>query len=160
VNIVGDARPEILAPINDGFVYAIGPDGQRLWRYDFAHGAPKTFASEVVVADLNKDGAPELVFGTYSLDANAGHLVVLANTGALLYDITLPNQGTDGNGIGVPAAPAIGDLDGDGALEIVVMTFDHGLDVFTVPGSGGDCILWSTGRGGPLRNGAGPSTVK
>lgn len=25
-NIVGDARPEIVAPINDGYVYAIGPD--------------------------------------------------------------------------------------------------------------------------------------
>src|SRR5205823_2032822 len=33
VNILGDARPEIVAPINDGHVYAIGPDGRRLWRY-------------------------------------------------------------------------------------------------------------------------------
>ena len=39
VNIVGDARPEIVAPINDGYVYAIGPDGTRLWRYDYAKGA-------------------------------------------------------------------------------------------------------------------------
>ena len=29
----------------------------------------KTFASEVVAADLNKDGTPELVFGTYALHA-------------------------------------------------------------------------------------------
>ena len=34
------------------------------------------------------------------------------------------------------------------------MTFDHGLDVLTVPGSGTDCVLWSTGRGGPLRTGS------
>ena len=58
VNILGDARPEIVAPINDGYVYAIGPDGTRLWRYDYAQGKPKTFASEVVVADLNNDGRP------------------------------------------------------------------------------------------------------
>jgi FG-GAP-like repeat len=154
VSILGDAKPEILAPINDGFIYAIGPDGARLWRYDFAKGAPKTFASEVTVADLNKDGSPEIVFGTYSLQANGGHLIVLANTGELLYDVVLPGQGTDGNGIGIPAAPAIADLDGDGQLEIVVMTFDHGLDVFTVPGSGTDCVLWSTGRGGHLRTGS------
>ena len=32
------------------------PDGKRLWRYDYAHGAAKTFASEVVAADLNRDG--------------------------------------------------------------------------------------------------------
>jgi len=83
---------------------------------------------------------------------------VLSNTGALLFDVTLPAQGTNGNGIGVPAAPTIADLDGDGALEIVVVTFDHGMDVFTVPGSGDNCLLWPTGRGGYLRAGTGPST--
>ena len=44
--------------------------------------------------------------------------------------------GRDGNGIGVPAAPSIADLDGDGRLEIVLSTFDHGLDVYRVPGLG------------------------
>lgn len=160
VNIVGDARPEILAPINDGYIYAVGPDGQRLWRYDYAKGKPKTFASEVVVADLNKDGTPEIVFGTYSLAANGGHLVVLANTGALLFDVVLPNQGTNGNGIGVPSAPTIADLDGDGQLEILVQTFEHGIDVFTVPGSGNACTPWPTARGNFLRNAIGPSTAR
>jgi len=153
VNILGDARPEIVAPINDGYVYAIGPDGNQLWRYDYAKGQDKTFASEVAVADLNQDGTPELVFGTYSLQANGGHLVVLANTGALLWDVVLPNQGSDGNGIGVPAAPTIADLDGDGQLEILLTTFDHGIDVYTVPGSGTACLLWPTGRGSNLRAG-------
>ena len=153
VSILGDGKPELVAPINDGYVYAIGPDGSRLWRYDYAKGYAKTFASEVVVADLNKDGTPELVFGTYSDQPDGGHLVVLENTGALLYDITLPNQGTNGNGIGIPAAPTIADLDGDGQLEIVVSTFDHGMDVFTVPGSGTSCMLWPTGRGSYLRAG-------
>ncbi len=154
VSIVGDAKPEIIAALNDGFVYAYGPDGKRLFRFDYAKGAAKTFASEVVVADLNKDGAPELIFGTYALTANAGRLIVLANTGALLFDLPLPGQGKDGNGIGIPAAPTVADLDGDGTLEIIVSTFDHGLDVFTVPGSGGDCLLWPTGRGNYLRNGS------
>jgi hypothetical protein len=74
--------------------------------------------------------------------------------------VTLPGQAMDGNGIGIPAAPTIADLDGDGALEIVVTTFDHGIDVFTVPGSGNNCMLWPTGRGNYLRNGMGPSTVR
>jgi len=160
VSIVGDARPEIVAPINDGYIYAIGPDGTRLWRYDFAKGKPKTFASEVVVADLNKDGVPELVFGTYSLEKNGGHLVVLANTGKLLFDVELPAQGTNGNGIGVPSAPTIADVDGDGQLEILVQTFEHGIDVFTVPGSGKACLPWGNSRGNLLRNGMGPSTAK
>jgi hypothetical protein len=159
-NILGDARPEIIASINDGFVYAISPDGQRLWRRDFTHGQTKIFASEPVVADLNRDGVPEIVFGTYSLQPNGGHLVVLSNTGDVLHDVTLPGQGMDGNGIGIPAAPTIADVDGDGALEIVVTTFDHGIDVFTVPGSANNCMLWPTGRGNFLRNGMGPSTVR
>jgi hypothetical protein len=157
VNILGDSRPEIVAPINDGFVYAIGPDGSLLWRFDYARGVPRTFASEVVVADLNQDGMPELLFGTYSLEPNGGRLVVLANTGSLLYDLPLPGQGASSQGIGVPAAPTVGDLDGDGGLEVLLSTFDHGIDLFRVGGSADNCLLWPTGRGNWLRNGLGPN---
>jgi hypothetical protein len=159
VNLSGDARPEIVAAVPDGFVYAVSPTGKRLWRYDYAHGAPKTFASEVVAADLNRDGRPELIFGTYGLAPGSGHLIVLSAAGKQLFDIKLPHQGTDGNGIGVPAAPSIGDLDGDGTLEIVLTTFDHGIDVFHVPGSGTNCLPWPTGRANLLRNGMGPATA-
>ena len=51
------------------------------------------------------------------------------------------------------ASPLIADLDGDGQLEVLVQTFDHGLDEFTVPGSGTNCLPWSTARGGPWRMG-------
>jgi hypothetical protein len=153
VDIAGDRRPEIVASVPDGYVYAVSPTGKRLWRHDYAQGAAKTFASEVVAADLNRDGTPELVFGTYALTPAAGRLVVLSAAGKLLHDIRLPRQGTNGNGIGVPAAPSIGDLDRDGRLEIVLTTFDHGLDVFRVPGSAAGCLPWPTGRGNLLRNG-------
>ncbi len=159
VDLSGDARPEIVASVPDGYVYAVSPGGKRLWRYDYAHGAAKTFASEVVAADLNRDGRPELIFGTYALAPGAGRLVVLSSTGKLLYDLRLPHQGSDGNGIGVPAAPSVGDLDGDGTLEIVLTTFDHGIDVFHVPGSGTNCLPWPTGRANVLRNGAGPASA-
>jgi hypothetical protein len=159
-NLLGDARPEVVASLNDGYVYAYSPDNQLLWKYDYAKGGSKVYASEPVLADLNDDGRPEVVFGTYSLQPNGGHLVILANTGALLFDVVLPNQGMNGNGIGVPAAPTVGDLDGDGQLEIAVVTFDHGVDVFTVPGSKTSCMPWPTGRGSYLRNGQGPAYVK
>ncbi len=159
-NIVGDASPEIVVSLNDGFVYAFSSTNKVLWKYDVTHGADHTFMSEPVIADLNDDGEPEVIFGTYSLDANGGHLVILDNTGKLLSDTTLPNQGMNGNGIGIPAAPTIGDLDGDGQLEIAVLTFDHGVDVFTVPGSKTACLPWPTGRGNYLRNGQGPAYAK
>ena len=157
VNLLGDPRPETVVSLNDGFVYCFGPDAETLWRYDVSKGASKHFASEPAVADLAGDGRPEVIVGTYSLDTNGGHLLVLANTGALLFDVELPNQGENGNGIGVPAAPTVGDLDGDGDLEIALLTFDHGVDVFTVPGSGLACTPWATGRGNLLRNGQGPA---
>ena len=81
---------------------------------------------------------------------------MLSAAGKQLYDIRLRHQGSDGNGIGVPAAPSIADLDGDGRLEIVLSTFDHGLDVYRVPGSGTNCLPWPTGRGNLLRNGDRP----
>jgi hypothetical protein len=159
-NILGDSHPEIIAAVNDGAIYAVSYDAQILWHYNYAKGAAKTFASEPVVVDLNRDGLPEIVFGTYALSANAGRLVILSNTGAELYDIPLPGQNNDErNGIGVPAAPSVADLDGDGTLEIVLLTFDHGVDVFNVPGSGTSCLPWPTGRGNLLRNGQGPAYV-
>lgn len=156
-SILGDPAPEIIATLNDGYVYAYSSAGKLLWKYDAASGKDKTFLSEPVIADLNDDGRPEILFGTYSLDEGGGHLVILDNTGKLLHDVTLPDQGSNGNGIGVPAAPTVGDLDGDGQLEIAVVTFDHGVDVFTVPGSKTSCLPWPTGRGNLLRNGQGPA---
>jgi hypothetical protein len=155
VDIVGDGRPEIVVTLNDGYVYAFDADAQRLWRYDFTHGKAIMFASEVTVADLNQDGSPEVLFSTFGDpdEEDSGHLMVLSANGSLLHDVPLPDPGHNGNGNGGPAAPAVGDLDGDGELEVFVQTFDHGMDMFTVPGSGTNCVLWSTARGGPLRMG-------
>ena len=126
VSIVGDARPEIVAPINDGFVYAIGPDGQRLWRYDFGKGVPKVFASEVVASDLNKDGTPELVTGKrwYA----HGKTDPGALDPAVLMYFTLRRDGDgvswekhvidEDSGIGVTFT--IADVNADGRLDIAV----------------------------------------
>jgi hypothetical protein len=154
IDLRGDRRPEIVAPIPDGFVYAIGPDGRRLWRYDYARGRAETFASEVVAADLDRNGRSELVFGTYGAAPGSGRLVVLSARGRRLHDVRLRGQGSNGNGIGIPAAPSLGDLDGDGRLEIVVTTFDHGIDVYRVSRSDARRLPWPTGRGNLLRNGA------
>jgi hypothetical protein len=105
--------------------------------------------------------SPEVVFSTYG-DPNvsdSGQLIILGADGGLLHNTPLPGPGYNGNGNGAPAAPTIADLDGDGQLEIMVQTFDHGMDIFTVPGSCGNCLLWTTARGGPLRMGR-PSGIE
>jgi hypothetical protein len=155
VNIQGDSRPEIVVSLNDGFVYAFDADGRQIWRRDFTFGKAIMYSSELTAADLNQDGSPELVFTTYG-DPNAsdsGYLVILAADGTLLHSVALPNPGHNGNGNGAPAAPTLADLDGDGELEIFVQTFDHGMDIFTVPGSADNCVPWPTARGSALRTG-------
>ena len=72
----------------------------------------------------------------------------------ILFDLELPEQGTNGNGKGAPAAPTIMDTDGNGSLEILVQTFGAGLFIYSVPGSAENQLLWPTARGNYLRDGA------
>ena len=155
INIQGDDLPEIIVSLNDGCFYAFEADGAELWHFNYTHGNPIMYASEAAVADLNQDGSPEIIFATYGDpdQRDSGHLMILAADGTLLHDLPLPDPGHNGNGNGAPAAPTVADLEGDGQLEILVQTFDHGMDIFTVPGSSDTCLLWTTARGGPLRTG-------
>ncbi len=155
VDLQGDARKEIVVSLNDGYMSCFAPGADMLWRYNYTHGKAVMYASEPTVADLNRDGSPEVVFATYGDpdDGGSGRLIILGADGTRLHDLPLPDPGSNGNGNGAPAAPTLADLDGDGQLEIMVQTFDHGMDIFTVPGSGCDCLLWTTARGGPLRTG-------
>jgi hypothetical protein len=130
--------------------------GKVLWTFDYTLGKAILFASEATVADLNQDGSPEVLFTTYGAPdvLDSGHLFILGADGTLLHDVALANEGeSNGNGNGAPAAPAVGDLDGDGQLDVFVQTFEHGMDQYTIPGSAENCLLWSTARGGPLRMG-------
>ena len=158
-DIDGDSRPEILYGAHDGYVYCLSSDARQLWRTDIRHGRQVMYASEIMAADLNRDGVVELILTTYGEPDGAapgvphGYLMILDNNGKVLYDIELPEQGTDGNGKGAPAAPTVMDLTGDGTLEIVVQTFGAGCFIYTVPGSAENLLLWPTGRGNYLRDG-------
>lgn len=154
-NIQGDERPEIIVSLNDGFMYAFDAGATLLWRFNYRGAKSILFASEPMVADLNQDGIPEIVFSTFgSPDVHdSGRLVILEADGALLFDVLLPNPGHNGNGNGAPSAPTVADLDGDGQLEVFVQTFEHGMDVFTIPGSASNFLPWNNARGGLLRKG-------
>ncbi len=159
VNISGDKRPEILYAAHDGYIYCTSATGQRLWRRDIRHGRAIMYGSEIVVADLNRDNVPELILTTYGDPENItpgkahGYLMILDNNGNLLYDLQLPQQGTNGNGKGAPAAPTVMDTNGNGTLEILTQTFGAGFFIYTVPGSAENQLLWPTARGNFLRDG-------
>jgi FG-GAP-like repeat len=169
VDIVGDAKLEIVTTLNDGTIRCYDAGGTELWSHNIKGGNRNPadgilFASEVTVADLNRDGVPELLYTTFgsprpSTEAESrGHLVGLSNVGAELFSIRLPCNPIgsfcqNGNGNGAPGAPAVGDIDGDGTLEIVMPRFDGVVMIYMVPGSETNCLAWPTARGGLLRKG-------
>jgi len=134
----------------DGRIHAVSSDNQELWKQTFTDKTG-VLTGGVVAADLTRDGRPEIIFNTYSTASGVSNLFILGANGALLTQIPLPDRGA------MPV-PTVADVDGDGALEIVVSLKD-GVDkvqqvlVYTVPGSGTKCLPWPTGRGNLWRNG-------
>lgn len=164
VDINNDNSPEILYAAHDGHIYCTSAEAKQLWRLNITHNRAMMYASEITVADLNRDNIPELILTTYGDPENItpgrahGYLMILDNSGNILFDIQLPQQGTNGNGKGAPAAPTVMDTDGNGTLEILIPTFGAGLFIYSVPGSAENRLLWPTARGNYLRNGAGGRT--
>jgi hypothetical protein len=76
-----------------------------------------------VVADLDRDGRPEVVVGT----ANGKLLVLDLAGGGLLWSLDVSEKP-------IEADPAIADLNGDGILDILVA--DHGFGLTAVNGLG------------------------
>ena len=155
-----DGKPglEIVVPTYDGKLHAFASDGTELWQYAFGTSpSPYTGASEALIVDLNGDGAPEIVFSTFSSGAprepeTPAHLVILNSAGVELHKVALFGRGS-------MAPPSIADLDGDGTLELVISLKDTlgggegGVQIWDLPGSSDNCVLWGTGRGGLLRQG-------
>ena len=142
------AGPELVFAGFDGRVHAVDARGQVLWARDFAQRDAEVTGG-VVVADLSGDGVPEIVFATYS--AAGGRLIVLDAAGNQRHALPLPGRGA------MPV-PTIGDVDGDGALEIVVSLKDgedrvRQTQIYTVAGSATNCLAWPTGRGNYRRDG-------
>ncbi len=132
-----------------------------MWSYGFGSADPYVGASEALIADLNGDGSPEVIFATFSSGEprepdTPAHLIGLDAGGNELFKIELFGRGS-------MAAPSIADLDDDGQLELVISLKDSlggdrgGVQIWDLPGSRNNCVLWGTGRGGPLRRGYVPA---
>jgi hypothetical protein len=146
----GHAGPEFLFAGFDGRIHCVGSARQQIWQFTYTTDA-RVLTGGVVVADLSRDGVPEIVFASYSPDEGKGKLFVIDAAGKLLHQIALPKRGA------MPV-PTIADADGDGTLEILVSLKDgedkqRQVVVYEVAGSAGNCLLWPTGRANYMRNG-------
>jgi hypothetical protein len=134
----------------DGRIHAVTADRTERWSYAYTTDAT-VLTGGVAIADLSGDGAPEIVFASYSTGAGKSALHVLDAGGNERHKLPLPGRGA-------MSVPTVADVDGDGGLEILVSLKDGdsaggSVLVFGVPGSAPNCLPWPTGRANLLRSG-------
>jgi hypothetical protein len=114
------------------------------------------FASEPVVADLDNDGSPEVIFTSWpaktdSAPLRLGKLHILNAHGTPIYEVDLPApKSSSVYWNGALAAPTLARINGDPNLAIVVNTVSAGVVAYRVPDSANARILWKTGRDGQV----------
>ena len=147
------AGPEFVFAGFDGRIHAVDATRSLLWSHAYTSDA-RVLTGGVAIGDLSGDGRPEIVFASYSPDANKGQLFVLGPDGTRLHTLALPDRGA-------MSVPTLADADADGTLDIVVNLKDgvsnvRQVQVYEVPGARDNCLPWPTGRGNLLRNGNPP----
>jgi uncharacterized repeat protein (TIGR01451 family) len=160
VDLDGDGKLEILFPSYDGRMHAFWLDKteRHNWPYpvyDAGEGVYR-FASEPVVADLDGNGHPEVLFASWVEKGSnqTGRLHMLDHQGSLLHEVDLPPALGSPNWNGALAAPTLANIDDDADLELVLNTAHSGLLAYDLPATPDARILWSTGRGNYQRTGA------
>ncbi len=151
----GRPGPEMVFAGFDGRIHAVDAQKNEMWYYSYTNNS-QILTSGVAIVDLTSDGAPEIIFTSYSTLENQCHLYILDGGGNEKQKVAIPKRGA------MPV-PTIDDINGDGQLEIIVSLKDgednvRQLQVYTMPGSSKNCMLWPTGRGNYLRNGYLPSS--
>lgn len=108
-DILGDPVPELLIPGNQN-LYCYSAEGQYLWTFTL-YSTYFPAVSSPIAADIDNDGDMEIVVNStnrvYSLDS----------LGGVEWEFVLPSPGSVQNCI---SSTALGDVNGDGKLEVFV----------------------------------------
>lgn len=144
-DVNNDGIADIVVATSNGHVVAVRNDGTILWDKDTAphFGAPansQQINSSPAVADIDNDGDVEIVVGigtTHEAVCTQGGVIAFDHNGNFLwrfltFDEYIPPSGCRDS---IFSTPAIGDLDNNGDLEIVVGGFDKRIYVLHHDGS-------------------------
>ena len=160
-----DGRQEILMPSYDGRLHAFWLDKTERGNWPFDARRPGdayfSFVGEPAVADLDGDGMAEVIVATWPQNASvtSGRLFVLDSAGSVLHQVQLPPD-YDPYGFSEPrvngalAAPALGDVNQDGSLDVVLQTWLSGLMAYSFPNTPHARVIWGTGRWNLRRSGS------
>jgi hypothetical protein len=161
VDLDGDRKKEILFASYDGKMHAYWLDKTEHdnWPYSIYRRVEGfyRFASEPVVADLDRDGCSEVIFTSWvqktTTGLRLGKLHVLDCKGNVVHEQNLPRpKSLSRHENGALPAPTIANIDSDPDYELVINTINSGFIAYDLPGSAGAKIQWRSGRnrGGSL----------
>lgn len=130
-DVTGDGQADLIVGGMDGYVTVTTMTGTVQGRFLSGPGA---IHSSPTLADLNGDGVDDIVVGN-----THGDVVAFTGNGTELFRkrTNLENErlGVTDKPDDIYSTPAVGDLDGDGAPEIVVTSADHHVYAWNPDGS-------------------------
>lgn len=135
-DVDGDGKMEILYPDYAGKLncYWLDHTQHDSWPVNVFDGSTMEYAGAPVVYDLNGDGAPEIIFTTYTQKQGSkrGSLYIVDNKGSVLQKTELPAATDTSNSVpnGGMSTPVIADVDADGKPEIILHTHLSGVTVY------------------------------
>lgn len=134
-DINSDGKPEVVVGSMDKGLYALyGSNGSLMWSFD----SVGYIWSSPALGDIDNDGSLEVVVGSTDMAGPTGVLYALnGTTGEEKWNFSANNW--------MDCSPAIGDINGDGDMEVVIGSRDH--NVYALHGSDGS-LYWSFSTSG------------
>ena len=133
-----DGHQEIIVGTEQGYVVAMQYSADGTFTLLWQTFLGSALGSSPSVGDVNGDGKLEIAIGVGWFPTDqSGSVVLLDHNGSVLWHRQTGdrNGGSDGIPDGVFGTPALGDLNNNGYLEIVVAGFDENLYVFDYEGN-------------------------